>query len=97
MAIWHVLNRLRSGVGRSKSNLKWRYIEDDVYECGATQTMPQLACEYFKSRRTLYSERWSDGTSQVLEPRVILGLPDTRKKYCNTDREGKALETIVSL
>ena len=42
--------------------------------------MPQLACEYFKSRRTLYSERWSGGTSQVLESRVILGLPDTREK-----------------
>ena len=59
--------------------LKWRHIEDDRCECGATQTMPNLF-EYFKSRRTLYSERLSCGTGQVLELRVILGLPDSRKK-----------------
>ena len=40
--IWRVLNRLRTGVGRSKSNLKWRYIEDELCECGATQTLPHL-------------------------------------------------------
>ena len=41
--IWRVLNRLRTGVGRSKSNLlKWRYLEDDLCECGATQTIPHL-------------------------------------------------------
>ena len=41
--IWRVLNRLRTGVGRSKSNLlKCRYVEDDPCECEATQTLPHL-------------------------------------------------------
>ena len=41
--IWRILNRLLTGVGRSESNLfKWKYIEDDLCECGATQTMHHL-------------------------------------------------------
>ena len=42
---WKCLNRLRSGVGRSKVNLqKWGYLhgDDSKCQCGAEQTMNHL-------------------------------------------------------
>ena len=108
--IWRVLNRQRTGVGRSKSNLcEWRYIENDLSANIGSYTnnapsiwMPQLACEYFKSQRTLYSEPWSGGTSQVLASNVmIFGLPGHEEYFssCNdllNNQSTELTENIVS-
>ena len=44
-ATWKSLNRLRSGVGRTKDNLaKWHYLEEPstLCQCGAEQTTQHL-------------------------------------------------------